>query len=305
MKSKHKKILFGCLGAIILCTLITLGIILYILSAVFDDAPHPQAVRIPDYENLQSATGKLSSVFGLSSENISANFNLENLNMDSLQILDTGANNIDLDNLENLDLGKLDLGKMLEKIDLGKVMNALSKPGSVTLNKGEVNALIDSAFTVEIADRLRKSNDPSKPRIYDAKFDNGEFTVKMTVDSHIPTPFGSYCNIEVVFIPQVIDHHLQLNLTASKIGSLPLPVSYFENIIASQISLYEQTQDGKDVLSVITSLKIDKKEVVLDYDGQCLSPILIRKSSQLQGLGNSSDISISDIMNLLNSSDEK
>ena len=64
--NKKKKVLLGCFGAVILFLLVSVAIILYILSAVFDDIQPAQAVRVPDALDLQSVTEKLFATFGVS-----------------------------------------------------------------------------------------------------------------------------------------------------------------------------------------------------------------------------------------------
>lgn len=307
-KSKKKKILLGCLSLILIVLLASIGIILYVLATIFDDKPAKTVIKIPDPEALQSATEKLAKTLGgeglmsgnssledlaLNSPGLGGNTNLEDIDLNSLGLGNLESGNIDLNNLENLE--NLDLQELLKKIDVGKVLNVLSKPGTLTLNKAEVNALIASGFT---ADAVGDFQDPNQPRIYDAWFDNGRFTIKLTFDSKIYTPFGSYCNIQVTFVPQVIEHHLKLDIYSAKIGDFSSPVSYLKGIIDSQLLIYEKSEDGKKLLKLIQGLKVDEDKVVLQYDFQELSLFLLEQQDNMQLLNNSSDISPEEIMKL-------
>jgi len=293
MKSKTKKILLGCFGIIIIMFLIILATSLYLTSAIFDENPKTPVVRVPNYEDLKSATDKFSGILKIKDDGGIDSSALAGIGLESL-----GLEDIDLESGEDLDLGAI-----LQKVDIGKAMKALTEPGALvgtlTFNKAEVNAMIDAALS---ADQTKKSiydgdADAPKSQIYDAWFKDGKLTLKLSVDSEIPTFFGSYCNIEIVFTPQVIDHHLKLDLYSTKIGSISVPVSYFKDAIDSQLKIYEQTDDGKSILSIVTSLNIDKDNVVLKYDLQKLASFAIEKLPEIQQLQNS-DNKASDIMKL-------
>ena len=283
MKSKTKKILIGCFGIIILAIFAVIAVSLYICSAVFDEAPMPIVTRTPDYKNLKSATDKITKVLNMTPEKGGGNGNID---LDSL-----GLGDVDL---ENLDADNLDFGELLKKVDIGKAMNALSKPGALVgtlhFTKDEVNALIDAALTADQVER--KASDGNRDRdvqIYDAFFDNGRLTIKFSIESKFSTPFGRYCNIEMVFTPQVIDHHLKLDIYSTRVGTVTVPVSYFRKSIDAQLELYEQTDDGKSILAIITSLKVDDENVELKYDLQSLSVFMLDKLPEIQKINSSPD----------------
>ena len=283
MKSKTKKILIGCSGIIIFAIFAVIGISLYICSAVFDDAPVPVVIRTPDYKNLKSATDKITEVLSMNPEKGGGGGNID---LDSL-----GLGDVDL---ENLDAENLDLGELLKKVDLGKAMNALSQPGALvgtlTFTKGEVNAMIDAALAADQVERKASGGSTDRDvKIYDAFFDNGRLTLKFSVESDFSTPFGRYCNIEMVFTPQVLDHHLKLDLYSTRVGTVSVPVSYFKKSIDSQLKLYEQTDDGKSILAIITSLKVDNDNVELKYDLQGLSVFILDKLPEIQKINSSPD----------------
>ena len=283
MKSKTKKILLGCFGLIFIMFCSVIGIFLYIFSGIFDEVPGKLVVRLPDYQQLQSATDKIQVTLNLENNNEGVANNL--------------AESIGLDtkSLENTDIENLDFGELLKKVDLAKAMEALSQPGALNgtlmFTKGEVNAFIDAALSAhQVNMEMSDSSANEEPvKIYDAFFKDGRFTVKFSVDSKMNTPFGKYCNIEVVFTPQVIDHHLKLDLYSTKVGSISLPVSSFESMINNQLSVYEQSEDGKTLLSIITSLKIEEESFELKYDLQKLSVFALEKLPQIKQISSSPD----------------
>ena len=288
-KSKKKKILLGCLTVVLVFILVLVGTILYVMASVFDEKPAPSVVKIPDVKALESATQKLLKTLGVERV-MSGNTNIEDLDLNSLGLGDLDLGNIDLNNVEDLDFGEL-----IKKIDVGKALGVLSKPGSLTLSKGEVNALIATAFS---ADKVGNFQESRETKVYDAWFDNGRFTIKLTLDSKIPTPFGSYCDIQIVFVPQVIDHHLKLDLYSAKIGTISCPVSYFKDLIDTQLLIYEQSDEGKQILEMIDSLEIDEDKVVLEYNFQSLSMFILDKQDTIELFNNSSDVSPEEILKL-------
>ncbi len=283
MKSKTKKILLGCFGLIfiMICTLI--GVSLYLCASIFDETPGVPVTRIPDSKQLQSATNK-----------IQATLNLENKE-DGVSNNIAESMGIDTKSLENIDVENLDFGELLKNVDLSKAMEALSQPGALSgtlkFTKGEVNALIDAALSAnQLNIELNIASGKEKNvKVYDASFQDGRFIVKLSVDSKISTPFGKYCNLEIVFTPQVIDHHLKLDLYSTKVGSVSLPVSYYKKSIDRELELYDQSNDGKTLLSILTSLKIDNEGVELKYDLQKLSVFALEKLPEIQKINSSSN----------------
>ena len=293
MKSKTKKILLGCFGVISIIFLILIATVLYLTSAIFDEAPPTPVVRVPNYKDLESATNKFSGIL-----NIKDGGNIDSSALGGIDLESLGLENLDLESGEDLDFGEI-----LKKVDLGKAMKALTTPGALvgtlTFNKNEVNALIDAALSADQANRRFHSDKEETPKtqIYDAWFKDGRLTLKMSINSEIPTLFGSYCKVEIVFTPQVIDHHLKLDLFSTKIGDISVPVSYFKESIDEQLKIYEQTDDGKAILGIVTSLKIDDENVILKYDLQQLSVFALEKLPEIQELQHSKN-KASDIMKL-------
>ena len=286
MTSRSKKVLLICLGVLFLMTSVVIGIILYILAGIFDSTPSPIASRLPDPASLESAVKKLEATINL--DNKDSALNLENLGLKNLKP-------------EDLDSENLDLAKVMQNIDLSKAMQVLSNPdtltGKITLNGKEINALIDAAFTKEQVSKTDNKN--FKNRIYDAWFKDGRFTVKLTIKSNVPTPFGSYYNVEVVFIPQVLNHHLKLELCSAKIGEYPIPAEKLKPFIDQELAQFEQTDNGQQLLDFIKSLKIDKNSAELKYDLRNLSGFLLDKLPELQKISNSDNKS-AEIIQLIN-----
>ena len=283
MKSKTKKILLGCLAVFLIFVCTVVGLSLYLCSRVFDEKRGELVARVPDYKDLQSATDKIEAVLKLDNQQAGVSNNIaESLGLDS-------------QDLEDIDPENLDFGELLKKVDIGKAMEALSQPGALNgtleFNKDEVNALLDAMLSAdqlqqEVADTSGRERDV---RVYDAFFDNGRFTIKFSVDSKMATPFGRYCNIEIVFTPQIIDHHLKLDLYSTKVGTVDAPVSYFKSTIDRELEVYEQTEDGQTILAILTSLKVDKERLELKYDLQELSVFALEKLPQIQKLDSAPD----------------
>ena len=286
MTSRSKKILLICFGVLFLITSVVIGIILYILAGIFDSTPPPIASRLPDPASLESAVKKLEATINLNNTN--SPLNLENLGLKNLKP-------------EDLDSENLDLAKVMQNIDLSKAMQVLSNPdtltGKITLNRKEINALIDAVFTEE--QTRTTDNKTFKNRIYDAWFKDGRFTLKLTVKSETPTPFGSYCNIEVVFIPQVLEHHLKLDLCSAKIGEYNIPTERVKPFINEELAQFEQTDNGQQLLGFIKSLTVSNNSAELEYDLRNLSGFLLDKLPELQKISNSDNKS-EEIIRMIN-----
>ena len=283
MKNRTKKILFILLGLFLLLLGTVVGLSLYVTSKIFDEKRGTLVQRVPDYKELKSATDKIQAVLKLDNKKEGVSNNLaESIGLDSQDI-------------QELDPEHLDFGELMKKVDLSKAMEALSKPGALNgtleFTKGEVNALLDAMLSAnQIQKEIAASSENKRDvRVYDAFFKNGRFTVKFSVDSKIATPFGRYCNIEMVFTPQVIDHHLKLDLYSTKVGSVDVPVAYFKSGIDEELAKYEQTEDGQTILSIITSLQVNNDRVRLGYDLQKLSFFVLDKLPQIQKINSSPD----------------
>jgi len=277
-KNKEKKakrllprILLGCLGIFLLVSALIIASACYVLASIFDYKPASIVTRIPDPQALESAIKKLEATINPGNKD-------SGIDLDSL-----GLGNV---NLEELDPDNLDIGKLVQNIDFDKALKTLSTPGALTgtlaLTGDEVNALIDAAFT---ADNVAELQDESRDvRLYDAKFADGHFSAKLSLRSKVPTPFGRYCNVEVEFIPQIINHHIKLDLLKGVVGAYEIPVSMLKDTLDGELEVLEKTEDGKQILAVARSLKVDKNKVELKYDLQQLSTILLDKLPELQNL---------------------
>ena len=283
MKSKTKKILLVCLALFLIFIGTIIGLSLYVSSKVFDEKRGELVTRVPDYKELKSATDKIQAVLKLDNKKDGVSNNLaESIGLDSKD-------------LKDIDTKHINFGELLKKVDLGKAMEALSQPGALNgtleFTKGEVNALLDAMLSAnqiqeEVVDGGGKKQDV---RVYDAFFENGRFTLKFSIDSKMATPFGRYCNVEMVFTPQVIDHHLKLDLYSTKVGSVGVPVSYFKSGIDEELAQYEETQDGQTILSILTSLKVNNEKVKLGYDLQQLSFFVMDKLPQIRQINSAPD----------------
>ncbi len=283
MRNRTKKIILISFGLffIMICTVI--GIFIYIFAGIFDEKPGVLVMRTPDYKQLQSAIGKIESALNLEMKDDGVSNNLvEGLG-------------IDIESLESCNVQDLDLGKLLKNIDLSKAMATLSQPGALNgtllFTKDEVNAFIDSALSADkINTEIKGLSDKEELiKVYDAFFKDGRFTLKISVDPEINSPFGKYCNIVIVFTPQVIDHHLEFELHSTNVGSISLPVTYLKNSINNQLRMYEQSEDGEALLSILTNLKIDNDSFELKYDLQKLSVFTLDKLPQIKRIKSSPD----------------
>ena len=173
-----------------------------------------------------------------------------------------------------------------EKQDWSKVLsNFLLNPiQSVTLDKNEVNALIDAGL-VQSHTKTSVKNNP-EVIIADASFNGKVFLLKISKnimkDIKRDTPFGHFINISMKFDLKVIDNHLNLRVTSLKVGEFPISERWYKDDLDRQLRILENGDDGKRFLNIVSSLKIENEKIFLKYNAKELIFLLMEKLPNLE-----------------------
>ena len=173
-----------------------------------------------------------------------------------------------------------------KKLDVAKIIsNFLLNPiQTVTLNKDEVNALIDAGLAESHAKTLAQEKQP-EVILADASFNGKLFLLKISknITKNIKrnTPFGNFVNISLEFGIEVVDDHFKLRIRSLKVGDFSIPERFYKDELNRQLEVMEKGNDGKKVLKIIRSLKVENDKVVLKYNAKELTLFLMEKLPDL------------------------
>ena len=103
---------------------------------------------------------------------------------------------------------------------------------TVELSKEEVNVLCDSS---QISSELYLSNNMPELTITNCQFKNKAFIVDCSFKSSIPTPFGKYLNIRMIFTPKVLNKHFYLKIESFKVGTVTINGNQIQELINKQL----------------------------------------------------------------------
>ena len=153
---------------------------------------------------------------------------------------------------------------------------------TVSLNKKEVNALIDAGL---VEAHAKAAAEHSDALLADAFFDGKRFHLKVSKnvadDIGGDTPFGHFINISMLCDISVTDNHFHLKVRSLKIGAIPISERWYADGLAKQLADFEKTPDGKKTLSIIRSLKTENNALTLRYDARQLALFLMDKLPNL------------------------
>jgi len=254
-KSKRKKTLLwgclGCAGVSLLLIACLIGVLVWVFSSIFSEKPFPLVTRTPDSDALASATAKFQTAL-------------------------TGGGNGDVEAL----------AAMLN----GQQPNASAATGGekeVTIDTRETNALIDSSLAYLHGQDL-SGNDSEmkllgmKLQIADAIFENGVFKVKASLKG-ADLGFGAWINADAEFIPGIKDRHFVLKMRKLKVGSMDFPPDSFKETVDKELLKFESTDDGKQILDLVSSVEVKEDGVTMKYDPGKLIMFILQKLSVLGG----------------------
>jgi hypothetical protein len=169
-----------------------------------------------------------------------------------------------------------------KKRDWGNILSQflLNPVQSVTLNKKEVNALIDAGLVESHANTSARKKQP-EVILADASFNGDFFLLKISKnikkDIKRDTPFGHFINISMEFWVEVVDNHFHLKVRSLKVGAFPIPERFYTDGLNQQLNILEKGHDGRRFLKIIRSLKIENDKVALKYNAKELMLFLMEK----------------------------
>lgn len=176
-----------------------------------------------------------------------------------------------------------------KKLDVAKIISnfLLTPVQTVTLDKNEVNALIDAGLVESHAKTLAQKKQP-EVILADASFNGKFFLLKIskniTKNIKRDTPFGHFVNISMEFGVEVVDDHFKLRIRSLKVGDFPIPERWYKDELNRQIVVLENGEEGKRVLQIIRSLQIENDKVTLKYNAKELMLFLMEKLPDLNSL---------------------
>ena len=170
---------------------------------------------------------------------------------------------------------KLDIaGTLISAFKGQKKGGAPEKVKTLELTEKEVNAMLISSLI--LAEQAMPGKDGVK-ELRDAYFSDGAFTVLLSRDVKYKTPFGSYLNLTITFVPGIKDSHLSAEARGIKIGSLDFPFSYIKDKIDWELYKVEKSPDGQAVLGIISELKVEKGKLTISYSPEKLLNFMMKK----------------------------
>ena len=170
---------------------------------------------------------------------------------------------------------KLDIaGTLISAFKGHKKGGAADKAKTVELNEKEVNAMLTSSLI--LAEQVMPAKDGVK-ELRDAYFSDGAFTVLVSKKIDYKTPFGSYLNLRITFVPLIQNSHLNAEVRGLKIGALDFPVSYIKDKIDGELYKVEKSPDGQAVLGIVSELKVEKGKLTLSYNPEKLLNFMMKK----------------------------
>ena len=171
-----------------------------------------------------------------------------------------------------------------ENIQMQLLNTLMSNEKTITLNKDELNTLID--YSVMGGREYLKQKFPAAT-IANAYFKDGKLFIDASYKNSFSTPFGQYINMHITFIPGISNRHISLKITNLKLGSILVSGTNLQKEIDNAITDFEKTEDGKMIIDVVTKLNIQKESVTLTFNPQKLTMMLIQ---QVQGSDGSVDL---------------
>jgi hypothetical protein len=170
---------------------------------------------------------------------------------------------------------KLDLaGTLLSAFKNPKKRGDADKAKEVELNGNEVNAMLISGLV--FAEQAMAGKDGGK-ELRDAYFARGAFTVMLSKKIIFKTPFGSYLNLGITFVPGIRNRHFSAEAKGIRIGSIDIPVSALKNKIDSALYKMEKTPDGEAILDIVSELKVEEDKLTIVYSPEKLLKYMMKK----------------------------
>ena len=180
-----------------------------------------------------------------------------------------------------------------ENIQMQLLNTLMSNEKTITLNKDELNTLID--YSVMGGREYLKQKFPAAT-ISNAYFQDGKLFVDASYKNSFSTPFGQYINMHITFIPGVSNHHISLRITNLKVGSMLISGSNLQKEVDKAIVDFEKTDDGKMVIEVVKKLDVQKDSVSVTFNPQKLMMMMIQ---HMQGQSSDGSIDLNSLMQMI------
>lgn len=166
--------------------------------------------------------------------------------------------------MENKEIDNAAVQSLSTKLQpmLPKIMRATkdSAVETLSLNEKEVNALIYLSINSKDIYSIFIKPVPVKdigPRDYNVSFVNGGFVIEFSKKLKISTPFGSYLNMRFVVIPLLSGGKERLDISSARIGGISAPVSWASGLFNEIYSKFQNTDENRKFMKVVTDIKID------------------------------------------------
>ena len=170
---------------------------------------------------------------------------------------------------------KLDLaGTLISAFKGNKKGVAADKSKTVELNEKEVNAMMISA--VIFAEQAMSGKGGEK-ELRDAYFSEGAFTILISKKIKFKTPFGSYLNLKITFVPGIKDNHFSAEARGIKVGSLDCPVSSLKSKIDGELYYIEKSPEGLAVLDIVSEFTVEQGKMKIVYSPEKLLKYMMKK----------------------------
>ena len=185
---------------------------------------------------------------------------------------------------------KLDLaGTLISAFKKHKKGAGVEKAKTVELNDKEVNAILIS--TLIFAQEAMSGKNGVK-ELRDVYFSEGAFTVMLSKNIKFKTPFGTYLNFKITFVPGIQNSHFSAEAREIKIGSLDFPVSYIKDQIDGELYKIEKSPNGQHILGIVSELKVEKGKMTIVYSPEKLLKLMMEKGLLAGGGMNGGDASL-------------
>ena len=132
----------------------------------------------------------------------------------------------------------------------------------VELSDEEVNTLFAASLT---SSNIYLDNYMPELTIANCQFKNGTFIVDSSFENSFSTPFGKYLNMHIVFTPQIRNRHLSLKIESVSVGTYKIAGAHIQDLVNEELSKFEESTNGKDVLDLITTLYVEKQRITIVF----------------------------------------
>ncbi|HRR06564.1 MAG TPA: hypothetical protein P5105_04715, partial [Victivallales bacterium] len=146
------------------------------------------------------------------------------------------------------------------------------------LNEKEVNEIILSGIQTYI-------NSGENPQAceqlknFRIKFKDGFFYADYSFLTNITSPFGSYINIHCVFVPELSNDNINVNVSSLKIGALSMPSSKIDKFIRDAIKKEKNNKNVQLFLNSVKEIKVKDSKLLIKYSPSAALNLILNQSN--------------------------